>query len=112
MSTIVTPGRIVLVRLKHGWRTPGIVITGCSDWAEGHRISVRCFTVHTGPLGVMPVEKLWTGGNREAFDAMAKNIESAGIDVVAPLDFVLENVPQVEANDETAVGWFFPPREG
>ena len=107
-SLIVTPGRIVLVRLKHGWRTPGIVITGCADWQEGHRISVRCFSAHSGPLGIMPVEKLWTGGGREGFTEMVKNVEAAGIEVSAPVDFVLEDVPRASPDDETTIGWFFP----
>lgn len=98
MSLHVTPGRIVLVRLAHGWRHPAIVLTGCSDWAKQHAI-----TVHVFDRGDLEPEELFP-------DLVGENLLNTGAKVARAQGFVIVDLPEVDPNDEYAVGWFFPPR--
>lgn len=108
MSLHVTPGRIVLVRLAHGWRHPAIVLTGCSDWAKQHAI-----TVHVFDRGDLELEELCpdlVGEWREFRADVATNLLNTGAKVARAQGFVIVDLPEVDPNDEHAVGWFFPPR--
>lgn len=104
----VTPGRIVVVRLAHGWRHAGVVITGCADWQERHPI-----TVHVFDRGPADLEALFPGLNHVKRCDVATGVLNTGARVHRSQGFVIVGLPEVGTapNDEHDVGWFFPPRQ-
>lgn len=105
--SVVTPGRIVIVRLAHGWRSPAVVITGCSDWQTGHPVTVHVFGVGAPDLeGVLPTldEDKRDRIISDVLDRPAAVFKRAA-------GFVIENLPRAAPDDEHDLGWFFPPRE-
>lgn len=110
MSSVVTPGRVVLVRLAHGWRMPGVVIVGCADWQEGHPVTVRVFS-----YGSRSLAAFFPGTVGEQVEKRARviaELERVGAAVHADSGFVIVDLPEAKPDDEHEVGWFFPPREG
>lgn len=104
--SIVTPGRIVVVRLSHGWRSAAVVMTGCAEWSDGHRI-----TAHVFGEGDFDLDCVLPTLAPEKRERVVTELLNTGARVKKPSGFVVENLPRADPNDEHSVGWFFPPRE-
>lgn len=110
MSLHVTPGRIVIVRLAHGWRHAAVVMVGCSDWQQGHPIACHVFDRNEPDLESLLPDLAGEWAEKRA--DIANKLLNTGARVHRAQGFVLVDLPEVDPNDELAVGWFFPPREG